>query len=34
MTAERDTRGGTVWCFQALNGIELVEYDVPMWLYV
>jgi len=34
MTAERDTRGGSVWCFQALNGIELVEYDVPVWLYV
>ena len=34
MTAERDTRGVTVWCFQALNGIELVEFDVPVWLYV
>lgn len=34
MTAERDTQGGTVWCFQALNAIELVEFDVPVWLYV
>ena len=34
MVAERDTRGGTVWAFQALNGMELVEFDVPVWLYV
>lgn len=34
MFAERDTRGGTVWAFQALNGMELVEFDVPVWLYV
>jgi hypothetical protein len=34
MFAERDTRGKTVWAFQALNGMELVEFDVPVWLYV
>lgn len=34
MVAERDTRGETVWAFQALNGMELVEFDVPVWLYV
>jgi len=33
LAAERDTRGRTVWTFQALNGIDLVEMDVPGWLY-
>jgi len=32
--AERDTRGQTVWCFEALNGMELTEQEVPTWLYV
>jgi hypothetical protein len=34
LTAERDTRGQTVWCFEALNGMELTEQEVPIWLYV
>lgn len=33
LTAERDTRGKTVWCFEALNGVELIEQQVPTWLY-
>ncbi len=34
LVAERDTRGRTVWCFEALNGMELTEQEVPTWLYV
>lgn len=34
MTAERNTKGKTVWAFQANCPIELTEMDVPTWEYV
>lgn len=34
LTAEKDTKGRTVWAFQANNPAELTEMDVPVWQYV
>ncbi|HMN39716.1 MAG TPA: hypothetical protein PKE29_02655 [Phycisphaerales bacterium] len=34
LAAEKDTKGKTVWAFQANNPAELTEMDVPVWEYV
>lgn len=34
LTAEKNTKGKTVWAFQANNPAELTEMDVPVWEYV